>query len=63
MVQGLGSASSSPHIVDEEAVALVGNCKGKEKKKKGHKDTLPPSGQTRRRRTIPRWQVLQRWSS
>ena len=53
MGQGSGSPSSAPHIVDEEALALVVKCKGKAKKKKGHKDTFPPSGQTRRR-----WQVL-----
>ena len=45
MGQGSGSPSSAPHIVDEEALALVGKCKGKANKKKGHKDTLHPSAQ------------------
>ena len=40
MGQGSGSSSSAPHIVDEEALALIGKSKGKEKKKKDGKKNL-----------------------
>ena len=79
MGQGSGSFNNAPRIVNEESLALTGKRKDKEKKKKGGKknlgmskvkcfichkeDTLPPSAQTGRRRTIPRWQDLQRWRS
>ena len=43
MDQGLGSHSSAPQIVDEEALALTGKCKGKAKKKKGGKKNLDMS--------------------
>ena len=40
MSQGSGSSSSAPQIVDEEALALTGKCKGKAKKKKDGKKNL-----------------------
>ena len=43
MGQGSGSSSSSPQIVDEEALALIGKSKVKAKKKKGGKKNLDMS--------------------
>ena len=43
MGQGSGLSSSAPQIVDEEALALTGKSKGKEKKKKGGKKNLDMS--------------------
>ena len=40
MGQGSGSSSSAPQIVDEEALALTGKRKGKEKRKNGGKNNL-----------------------
>ena len=40
MGQGLGSSNSAPQIVDEEALALKGKRKGKEKRKKDGKKNL-----------------------
>ena len=40
MSQGLGSSSSAPQIVDEEALAPTGKSKGKEKRKKSGKKNL-----------------------
>ena len=40
MGQGSGSSSNSPQIVDEEALALIGKSKGKEKMKKDGKKNL-----------------------
>ena len=43
MGQGLGSFSSAPQIVDEEALALTGKRKGKGKRKKDGKNNLDVS--------------------
>ena len=43
MGQGSGLSNSAPQIVDEEALALIGKSKGKEKKKKGGKKNLDMS--------------------
>ena len=43
MGQGSSSSSSAPHIVDGEAVTLVGKSKGKGKKKKGGKKNIDMS--------------------
>ena len=43
MGQGSGSSNSAPHIVDEEALALKGKSKGKEKRKKGGNKNLDMS--------------------
>ena len=40
MGQGSGSSSIAPQIVDEEALALIGKSKGKEKRKKDGKKNL-----------------------
>ena len=72
--QGSGSSSSAPQVVDEEALALTGQNKGKVKRKKDGKKNLDMSKvkyfichkkahfasqfHTRRRRKIPRWQDL-----
>ena len=40
MGQGSGSSSSSPQIVDEEALVLTGKSKRKSKSKKGGKKNL-----------------------
>ena len=43
MGQGSGSSNSAPQIVDEEALALTGKSKGKEKRKKDGKKNLDMS--------------------
>ena len=43
MGQGSGSSSSSPHIVDEEALSLIGKSKGKAKRKKDSMNNLDVS--------------------
>ena len=43
MGQGSGSSNSAPQIVDEEALALIGKSKGKEKRKKSGKKNLDMS--------------------
>ena len=43
MGQGLGSSSSAPQIVDEEALSLTGKSKEKAKKKKDGKKNLDVS--------------------
>ena len=43
MGEGSDSSSSSPQIVDEEALSLVGKRKGKENRKKGGKKNLDMS--------------------
>ena len=40
MGQKSGSFNSAPHIVDEEALALIGKRKGKENRKKDIKNNL-----------------------
>ena len=78
MGQGSGSSSSAPQIVDEEALALTGKSKVRERERRvvrrtltcqrssaltaTRRDTLPPSAQTGRRATL-RWSDLQRWMS
>ena len=43
MGQGLGSSSSAPQILDEEALSLMGKSKGKAKRKKDGKKNLDVS--------------------
>ena len=43
MGQGSGSSNSVPQIMDEEALALTGKSKGKEKRKKDGKKNLDVS--------------------
>jgi hypothetical protein len=79
IILGQSGSSFSPHIVDEEGLALARKGKGKRRRKVERRrtltflksnvfsvtrwDTLPHSVQRKKRRTNHRWQLLQQWMS